>query len=220
MPTKTGSCGDCGALVWSDSPRCRLCADKFRRRWETAECERCGRSFERLISLGRRFCSAPCRRAAVSEKGNMAKHGYLGHGAVRICERCGTSHRCPPSSANRRYCSNECAIEARSGSGHHNWRGGVSSKRHLLTSSAKWGEAVKFVWRRDDARCQRCGVRSRTDDRRFHVHHIVPAGASLELFFEHDNLALLCEPCHRWVHSRRNVGGDFLKALSEVRVPH
>lgn len=44
----------------------------------------------------------------------------------------------------------------------------------------------------------------------------LPAGwgfvAGVELRAVPSNLALLCRPCHLWVHSRQNVNREFLAA--------
>jgi len=44
---------------------------------------------------------------------------------------------------------------------------------------------------------------------KFHVHHIV-SFAVRELRAAVSNLALLCEDCHRFVHSNANTACEFL----------
>jgi len=75
----------------------------------------------------------------------------------------------------------------------------------------EWKKAVKAVCRRADAKCERCGVDHRKvrKQMKFHVHHIV-SFAVRELRAAVSNLALLCEDCHRFVHSNANTACEFL----------
>lgn len=94
----------------------------------------------------------------------------------------------------------------------HNWKGGVTPERQTVYRSDEWRAAVKVVWQRDNAICQRCGLDHRTVDRRavkFHVHHIV-SFAVRERRADPANLVLLCDACHHYVHSRENVNREFL----------
>lgn len=93
------------------------------------------------------------------------------------------------------------------------WKGGVTPERQAFYSSVEWKEAVKAVWKRDSATCQKCG-RYKGDDRSvsFDIHHIV-SFACVELRSEVSNLVLLCETCHYWVHSSENVGQLFIKEI-------
>lgn len=93
-----------------------------------------------------------------------------------------------------------------------NWQGGISPERQAFYSSEQWADAVKAVWSRDDATCQKCGKHHNTAIARgtFHIHHIVSFRVR-ELRAETSNLVLLCRDCHLWVHSRRNSEKDFIK---------
>ena len=92
-----------------------------------------------------------------------------------------------------------------------NWKGGVTPERQSLYGSEKWKNAVKAVWSRDDATCQKCGTRQNNSrDLQFDIHHVVPFADSKELRTEPSNLVLLCHPCHLWVHSNDNVERQFL----------
>lgn len=92
-----------------------------------------------------------------------------------------------------------------------NWKGGVTPERQSLYSSPQWAEAVKAVWSRAGARCERCGVHHNTTESRgtFHVHHI-ESFAVTALRSDPSNLALLCRACHHFVHSKRNVDNEFI----------
>lgn len=97
----------------------------------------------------------------------------------------------------------------------HNWKGGCTPERQAFYTSREWAMACVEVWRRDDAKCKRCGIDH--EKRKIHVHHIVSFAVS-ELRAEPSNLVLLCVKCHRFVHSKRNNAGEFLReggAISE-----
>jgi hypothetical protein len=89
------------------------------------------------------------------------------------------------------------------------WKGGITPERQAVYASVEWREAVKAVWKRDNATCRKCGLR-KNDARTtpFDIHHV--AGfENRELRTAPENLALLCEPCHYWVHSRKNTNKEF-----------
>lgn len=94
-----------------------------------------------------------------------------------------------------------------------NWKGGATPERQAFYRSPEWKAACVVVWHRADARCERCGLDHRTVDRRagprFHVHHIVSFVVKA-LRAEPTNLALLCRPCHLFVHSKANEAREFL----------
>jgi len=86
-----------------------------------------------------------------------------------------------------------------------NWKGGITAERQTAYRSDEWKAAVKIVWKRDKATCQRCGCRkSVMREIPFDIHHIVSFGCKI-LRFDVSNLILLCEPCHYWIHSRENT---------------
>jgi hypothetical protein len=93
-----------------------------------------------------------------------------------------------------------------------NWKGGITPERQTFYRSEEWKKAVVVVWKREDAKCQRCKLDHRNVDRktvRFHVHHI-RSFAIKELRADPNNLALLCGDCHRFVHSKKNINKEFL----------
>ena len=103
-------------------------------------------------------------------------------------------------------------LKGKHGEATPNWKGGITPERQGFYASDEWKLACVKVWQRDDAKCQRCGLDHRLIDRtliKFHVHHIVSFKVR-ELRAEVSNLALLCDKCHRWVHSRANVNQDFI----------
>lgn len=100
------------------------------------------------------------------------------------------------------------------GKKHPCWKGGLTPERQKVYSSLEWTEAVKKVWKRDNAFCQNCGKHHNEEKNRgsFHIHHIIS--------FQHrstrtdvNNLVLLCRKCHIWVHSRKNTENKFIKEI-------
>lgn len=103
-------------------------------------------------------------------------------------------------------------MKGRRGANHHGWLGGLTPERQAVAASDEWKAAVKFVWIRSNALCERCGKDHRTIDRNeesFDIHHIIsfqyrPARCDVT------NLVLLCENCHYFVHSRKNTAKAFI----------
>jgi hypothetical protein len=91
------------------------------------------------------------------------------------------------------------------------WKGGITPERQSFYTSSAWKTACSAVWTRDDAKCRRCGLDHReSPDMPMHVHHV--AGfAVVELRADPDNLLLVCEACHHFIHSKRNVNRDHLQ---------
>lgn len=92
-----------------------------------------------------------------------------------------------------------------------NWKGGITPERAKVYSTDEWKEAIKAVWKRDNATCQKCGKHHNTAENRgtFDIHHIIGFEV-VELRCEVNNLVLLCEQCHYWVHSGANTERQFL----------
>lgn len=93
------------------------------------------------------------------------------------------------------------------------WLGGVTAERQAFYASQEWKSVCSEVWRRDKATCQRCGL-VRADDPGvpFHIHHVTSFSVK-ELRAEASNLLLVCEPCHQWIHSRKNVNREYLQEI-------
>jgi len=83
-----------------------------------------------------------------------------------------------------------------------NWKGGISPERQAFYQSKEWKIACSFVWKRDNATCQKCSIKKETDIP-FHIHHI-KGFVDIKLRAEVSNLILLCKNCHWWVHSKKN----------------
>lgn len=96
----------------------------------------------------------------------------------------------------------------KTGAENPNWKGGISPERQAFYASLEWKRVALKVKKRDKV-CQRC--RSKTD---LHIHHIISFEVK-ELRTELSNLVLLCEECHFWVHSKKNIRQEFLESKDE-----
>lgn len=91
-----------------------------------------------------------------------------------------------------------------------NWKGGITAERQTFYMSAEWKKACSLVWARDNATCQRCKIhREERMDLPFHIHHII-SFSDKEQRADINNLVLLCEVCHHFVHSKKNTANEYL----------
>ena len=91
-----------------------------------------------------------------------------------------------------------------------NWRGGVTTERQAFYTGRAWKVACSAVWKRDRAKCCRCGLgRDDSPDMPMHIHHI-ESFAVVAKRADIANLVLLCEVCHHFVHSKANVHREYL----------
>lgn len=98
------------------------------------------------------------------------------------------------------------------------WLGGATPERQEFYRSQEWKAACRAVWVRANACYERCSRDHRTvnrDEESFHVHHIMSFQVK-ELRAVVSNLALLCRPCHLFVHSKANTAREFLPAADQV----
>jgi mannose-6-phosphate isomerase-like protein (cupin superfamily) len=90
-----------------------------------------------------------------------------------------------------------------------NWKGGISLERQAFYSSSEWKSVCRLVWKRDNYSCKRCLIKS-DQGVPFHIHHIV-SFKNKELRSDPKNLLLMCEVCHHWIHSKKNVDGKYVE---------
>ena len=96
----------------------------------------------------------------------------------------------------------------RCGKNNPHWMGGITPERQAFYASPEWSDVVKLVWKRDGAKCSRCGVR-KTDDIEMHIHHIITFAVK-DMRCNPIDLMLMCKKCHNWIHSKKNIEGAFL----------
>lgn len=108
--------------------------------------------------------------------------------------------------------NNEPYWKGKKGKNHPSYKGGLTPERQSFYSSLEWIEVVKKVWKRDNAICQKCKKHHNEATNRgtFHIHHIISFQIK-EFRAKLSNLVLLCEECHRWVHSSKNIEKNFIK---------
>lgn len=103
----------------------------------------------------------------------------------------------------------ESKIGVFAGAKNASWKGGVTPERQRLYKTQQWRQLVRFIFERDQFRCQRCGV-GQASKHHLHAHHIKPWADNEQLRFETTNLITLCRDCHLWVHSLANTEKQFL----------
>lgn len=96
----------------------------------------------------------------------------------------------------------------------NNWKGGATPERQAFYHSAEWVSAAKQVRKRDNMQCQHCGLTWSGSGMQFDIHHIVPFPYK-PLRAAVDNLVLLCEKCHYWIHSNENTEKKFIKEIPD-----
>lgn len=97
----------------------------------------------------------------------------------------------------------------RCGSDNPRWIDGSSPERQRLYARSFWRELVLAVYKRDGFKCVRCG-KSRAADRRLHAHHVRPWAGNPDARFDLANILTVCQPCHNWIHSRKNRARELL----------
>lgn len=122
-----------------------------------------------------------------------------------LSERCKKEGRIPFKRENG------APLKGKFGPLHPNWKGGHTPLRQSFYSSLEWIKVAKVVRKRDSYSCRRCGEKKNGSKKMsFDIHHIV-GFACIELRADADNLVYLCERCHYWVHSKKNVDKEFIK---------
>jgi hypothetical protein len=84
-----------------------------------------------------------------------------------------------------------------------NWKGGITTKNHLIRTSKEYKKWVKKVFERDNYTCQIC----KKTGGKLNAHHIKFFSKYPELRFVIENGITYCEQCHRkWhiEHKRNN----------------
>jgi len=191
-------CVSCGSSYYvrpSKRERSRFCSRECKDEFYTSSvesvCEYCGEAYEVKSSRASetRFCSRECRDTHKRKQPQKA--------VTVNCTVCEASIRRIPYEAennSRYYCSTECQSQWMQnnwqGEDHPNYRGGPN---HGFGKN--WLPNRQKVRERDEV-CQVCGEDGTNTF--LDVHHIVPRRAfdNVTRSNNHENLVLLCRPCH------------------------
>lgn len=87
-----------------------------------------------------------------------------------------------------------------------NYVDGSSPERQRLYARSEGRTFLRSVYERDGFKCVRCASPRRT----LHAHHIKPWAGNAALRFDSTNVVTLCNVCHAWVHSNKNVAREYL----------
>ncbi len=172
----------------------------------TRNCVICGKEFEYKRSTDKKTCSRSC---AYKLRG-IGTSNALSKKIPIICKLCGKTILVSPAYSNKKFCSSTCAYKYNSGENNAQWKGGITSQHDAFYNSKEWKQKCREVWERDSATCRRCGSVHKNKSPLYHVHHIKRWARFPEDRMNIDNLVLLCNPCHRFVHSKKNKSYEFI----------
>jgi thymidylate synthase (FAD) len=89
-----------------------------------------------------------------------------------------------------------------------NFVDGSSPDRQRSYAQHEGREFLKRIYKRDNYQCRRCAA-PKAGPKSLHAHHIIPWAGNVELRFSEANAVTLCRKCHSWVHSKKNINGDW-----------
>lgn len=187
------------------------------RAWESStkiliKCEECGKEFERYSHHASRnehqFCSNQCRGVWHGRHGQGENHPRWANYLLVVCDQCGNGFRQRSATRLKRnrhnFCCMECAAvwssEHHTGENNHNWKGGG-----VEYYGPNWYRQARLARKRDDYKCQHCGIAQNKLRRTLDVHHIKPfrtfgyirnENENYKLANDLTNLISLCQQCH------------------------
>lgn len=175
------------------SPECRY---KAQNTGIVKNCAHCGKEtyVEKfsIVKSENHFCNAKCR-GLYSRKRVMVNCAHCGKEIERHCSRV--------ENYDKQYCNSDCYHKYLIGENNYNWLGGLS----FLPYSPDFNSRLKSkIRKRDNGRCQICGAKNR----RLNVHH----RDYNKWNNEHDNLILLCNPCHSKTNYNREIWERYFKS--------
>jgi len=210
---KSKTCPLCGKEKHRQSSICRACSIAHVSKPEnyvTKPCPVCEKVFTVHVVHINRGAGIYCSKHCAGSRRPARKRTRL----TVNCWTCGKHFEKHKSEikknvGDKHFCSPVCWYIYNQGENHAEWQGGTPDRQRLY-SSKEWKAAALLVWKRDNGHCQRCGVRKESYRKPFHIHHIVSFVSDESLRAEPSNLILLCEKCHKWVHSLKNVNKEFI----------
>lgn len=90
------------------------------------------------------------------------------------------------------------------------WRGGVHTPTERSDIYQWVGRVAKKCHRKHGFTCQKCGA----SKVKLCAHHVVPCYSRPDLAYEFDNLASVCVPCHKSIHSSPESEVAFAEELA------
>lgn len=97
----------------------------------------------------------------------------------------------------------------KTGESNPNYVDGSSPERQRLYAQSNGKGFLRSIFARDGYRCRRCGA-PKTTPKSIHGHHIIPWAGNEALRFDQSNVVTICQPCHSWIHSKKNTAKEFL----------
>lgn len=161
-------------------------------------CQKCEKTFETrpyLVKIGKgKYCSSNCYWEA--KVGSTRESKKTKKFSCIICGKvfCRYFAHLKKSRLGEYYCSRKCVGKANgkrlNGSGHWNWKGGISPRSLNTVEYKEWR---RKVFERDGFKCVWCGY---DKGRILEADHIKPWSKFPELRFDINNGRTLCKPCH------------------------
>lgn len=174
-------------------------------------CKTCGKKYTSKQSTNKTYCSAKCRYA--DSENNRKMHETQSRRKKYNCRFCGKENDVQLSKHRGGFCNSECFYKYNSGENNKYWKGGITPERQKFMLSVEWKEAVKNVWKRDNATCRNCGYDFSKDRKtEMHIHHII-SFKHKEYRSDVNYLILVCKNCHRFIHSNRNGEKKYIIEL-------
>lgn len=179
------------------------------RQADEIQCSHCSKPFyrppaNRLNRGFNQYCSRTCMAAAYVGRNVGEKSPRWKGVETRNCDGCGSEVTRPPCAWNNRnltFCNMECfgVWKSKNWTGEDNpcWRGG-----HPPYYGPNWIRQSREARKRDNHKCQFCGVEESLLRRALNVHHIVPIrmyGADFHTANKLSNLISLCDKCHTFL---------------------
>lgn len=180
-------------------------------------CDWCGKQ-KRVSPSGvgeHNFCSRKCCRAWQGANGLVAKSTRV----TVTCATCGKLFERQPNQIKRtgnQFCSRACFAENHryrmTGALNPAWRGGFEPYY-----GPNWDQQARRARRRDQHRCQRCGIAESELGKTLHVHHIIPLRDFQRDFRRANalaNLVSFCPSCHKFLEWHPDQMSAFVASWS------
>jgi hypothetical protein len=189
-------CGQCKVNILSNRQKrfCSAVCQTAASRKPLPNCISCGKEFY-TRNTNPKHCSYKCAHVTRSITGIGKRTGAKHTAEQRLKMSLGQKKRFKTQPT-----WNKGLLGYRSGSMHHNWKGGVSSQdkadRQIFAQQIR-----SLVFARDNYTCQIC----QDYGGRLHVDHITQWKDDPGLRFELSNCRTLCVPCHYYVTFKRTM---------------